>query len=193
MKKKLFIYTALALLVCVPAFADCVCGTTGCDACDNTEDYLEDVGKHLKKQSRKLNKHIKKQKKGIKNNSCTGANAEFWSEEAVALDQSGNIVLSYAEIVEDDTFSLTPDQKNKAKTDAATLKENGQKMKDKALSEKENCIQSLQIVETINQATPSSMQKGNQPQAQWVWMDAMEQNGNMLIDVGEFIETNMAK
>ena len=189
MKRKLFIL-ALLSLISIPAFADCVCGTTGCDACDDMEDYLEDVGKHMKKQSRKLSRHIKNQKKYNKNTSCMGANPEFWSEEAVILDKNGDLILSYAELVDDDTFTLTPAQKTKAKADAKTLKEAGQSLKDKASAQKKDCMQAFEMTEEVI-SIPGQKGKMQNSQPQWVWLDSMEQNGNMLIDVGELIETNM--
>lgn len=192
MKKKLFVL-ALLSLISVPAFADCVCGTTGCEACDDMEDYLEDVGKHMKKQSRKLSKHMKKQKKYNKNNSCAGANPEFWSEEAVVLDKNGDLILAYAEMVEDDTLTLSAAQQKKAKTDVKALKEAGKKLKDKVAAQKETCMQAFEMTEEVVETMPAGKGKGkhHKQKPQWVWLDAMEENGNMLIDVSELIETNM--
>ncbi|MBP5534500.1 MAG: hypothetical protein J6Y03_03235 [Alphaproteobacteria bacterium] len=192
MKKKLFIL-ALLSLIATPVFAECVCGTMGCDPCDNMEDYLEDVGKHMKKQSRKLSKHMRKQKKYNRNMSCMGANPEFWSEEAVILDKNGDVILYYAELVEDDTLSLTAAQKTQAKADAKSLKDAGQKLKDKATSQKEKCMQSVEVTEEVIETMTEQKGKMQKNQPQWVWLDAMEENGNMLIDVGELIETNVNK
>ena len=194
MKKKLFSCAAVALLslVSLPAFADCVCGTTGCEPCDSTEDYLEDVGEHIKKQSHWLTKKARKQKMH-KSSVCPASSPAFWAEEAVMLDKNGDIILYYADLVDDNAFSLTPAQQSKANTDAKALKEAGQKIKDKAMSEKENCMQTTEVVEEVVQTIPKGKKHGKKQQPNMVWLDAMEQNGNMLIEVGEFIETNMGK
>lgn len=193
-------------LVAMPVLADCVCGTTGCKPCDDTEDYLEDVGEHMKKQSKRLNKKMKQSK--MSDMDCGANQPSYWMEEAELLDANGNVVLYYAELVEDDTFVLTPAQKEKAKSDAMMLKQAGQKLKDKASTARQSCEEVVTVAEeeVVNTA-PDAMKKKMKSdkksqkmhkkyrtgQPQFMWVDEMESNGNMLIDVGDFIGTNMTK
>ena len=202
MKKKLFLSTGFAFmcLLALPAMADCVCGSAGCKPCDDSQDYLEDVGKHMKKQAKRLNKHIaiKKQAKA-KISPCADIAPQFWEEEAEVLDKNGNVILYYADLVEEDTVALTADQQAKAKTDAASLKQAGQKLKENAAKQKAECAEILTSVseEVIpvqaQNGKHKKMIKSKRAQGELVWLDAMEKNGDMLIEVGDFIDTNMTK
>ncbi len=203
MNKRLFLTASVFCLMAMPVMAECVCGTANCNKCDDTEDYLEDVGEHMKKQARKIKKTMKKQKS--MKESCQANQPSYWFEEAELLDKNGNVILTYADMVEDDTFMLTNAQKKQAATDAKNLKAAGQKIKDKAMAQKQQCVEVITSYEEIDEypVTNNRMKKkgkkhsvsktksGNMPQ--FVWIEGMAQNGDMLIEAGDFIEQNMSK
>ena len=196
MKKTLLIAAGLACMLSAGAFADCVCGTTGCEKCDSGEDYLEDVGKHLKKQAKKIHK-----KAAVMPIECQQNLPSYWEEEVAIIGQNASIILDYAEMLDDETV-MTPQQKQQAKTDALKLKETGQKIKEKATEAKKQCQMIVTEYEEVDEFIPVNMNKMKKhkhkkhmnkvPYAETLLIESMESNGDMLIQTGDFILENIA-
>lgn len=197
MKKSLLLAAGLACIFSAAALADCICGTMGCESCDSAEDYLEDVGKHLKKQSKKVKKHIHMTPVDCKENMPI-----YWEEDVALIGQNATIILDYAEMLDDEVI-MTPAQKKQAKTDALQLKASGQKIKDKAANAKKECETMVKSANANDTSAPMNMHtkskhhdkhKGTPyPYADMVLIESMEDNGDMLIQVGDFMLENIAK
>ena len=197
MKKTLLIAAGLACVLSAGAFADCVCGSAGCEKCDSAEDYLEDVGKHLKKQAKKVHK-----KTSMMPVNCEENMPSYWEEEVAIIGQNASIILDYAEML-DEEVPMTPKQKQQAKTDALKLKESGQKIKDKAVAAKQQCKMVLTEYEEEDISYPVNMNKmkkhkhkkhmNKTPYTETLLIESMESNGDMLIQTGDFILENIAE
>ena len=195
MKKTLLLAASLACILSAGAFADCVCGTAGCEKCDSAEDYLEDVGKHLKKQSKKIHK-----KASVMPVECQENTPSYWQEDVAVIGQNASIILDYAEMLDDEVV-MTPNQKKQAQADAMKLKEAGQKIKDKAQAAKQQCQMLVAQYEQIEVDTPVNMNKmkkhkkhmDKKPYAETLLIESMEDNGKMQIQTGDFILENIAQ
>ena len=212
MKKQLILTASALCLMALPVMADCVCGQTGCKPCEDTEDYLEDVGEHFKKQAKKIKKRVKhSQKQTDKSASCM-SDPVFWAETAELLDSNGDVVMYYAEIAEDNTFVLTPEQKTKATANAQNMKKAGEQLKKKVADKRQECLGVIETEEVVvsaptvenvdfakmkangKKAIKEAKHKGkSNATKQAKWLSQMDQNGDMLIEVAEFIDVNANK
>lgn len=211
MKKHLFLTASALCLMAMPVMADCVCGQTGCKPCEDTEDYLEDVGEHFKKQAKKIKKRVKHSQKEKQNDKSTPCMSDpvFWSETAELLDANGDIVMYYAEIAEDDTFILTPEQKTQAAMNVQNMKKAGEQLKKKVADKRQECLGVIETEEVVvavpaGEAVNLTKMKANSKKAmkemqqkgksnatkQAKWLSQMDQNGDMLIEAAEFIDLN---
>ena len=197
MKKTLLIAAGLACVLSAGAFADCVCGTSGCEKCDSAENYLEDVGKHLKKQAKKIHR-----KASVMPVNCEENMPSYWEEEVAIIGQNASIILDYAEMLDDEVV-MTPKQKQQAKVDALKLKDSGQKIKEKAVAAKQQCQMLVSEYEEVDEYVPVNMNKmkshkhkkhaNKAPYAETLLIESMESNGDMLIQTGDFILENIAE
>lgn len=181
-------------------YADCVCGTQGCKACTNAEEFLEERGEMITDHA----KNLKKTAWGLKDESssakvesargqgdCVTENVAFFMEQADVLEKNGQVVLWYADVMEDDVLPLKASDYPKAKADAQNLVATGTQMKTDAAAKKAACAAKTVEIAAIEDDVIATAMKGHQEDV-ISYLEIVEQNGDALIASGEMIESKLS-